>query len=97
MKTVVWNDLALLDYHENIDYLLQEWSEREAIKFIGDVESVVFDLKEGKAEFKKSGYKDIKQCVVCKQISLYYRHCGTDKIEILRFWNNYQDQRKLKF
>ena len=60
MKSVIWNDLALLDYHENIDYLLKEWTEQEAIKFIDEVESLIFKLKQGNIEFKESGYKNIR-------------------------------------
>jgi plasmid stabilization system protein ParE len=96
MKIIEWNELALLDYHENIDYLLKEWTEQEAINFISDIESVIFNLKQGNIEFKQSGYKGIKQCVACKQVTLYYKHIGKDKIELLRFWNNYKDKKKLK-
>jgi plasmid stabilization system protein ParE len=45
MKTFIWTDLALRDYHENIDYLIREWSEKEAIGFIEDVENTLFFFK----------------------------------------------------
>ncbi len=93
---IVWNDLAMRDYHENIDYLLSKWSDRDAINFITDVDSLIFNLRQGNVEFKECGYLDIKQCVVCKQITLYYRHIESDTIELLRFWNNYQDNKNLK-
>jgi plasmid stabilization system protein ParE len=96
MKTIIWNDLAIRDYHENIDYLLNRWSEKEAITFINDVESVIFNLKQGRVEFKESGYLNIKQCIVCKQVTLYYKHIESHTIELLRFWNNFQDTNKLK-
>ncbi|MBN2817623.1 MAG: type II toxin-antitoxin system RelE/ParE family toxin [Bacteroidales bacterium] len=96
MKTISWTDLALADYHKNIDYLLKEWSEKVALTFIDDVDAVLVELKRGKVEFKESNYKNIRECVVCKQITLYYRHINKDKIELLRFWNNYQDDKKLK-
>jgi len=64
MRKVIWNELALLDYHENIDYLLREWTEQEAIKFIDEVESLIFKLEKGNIDFKESGYQDIKECVV---------------------------------
>lgn len=70
MKTITWNNLAVQDYHENIDYLLSRWSDKEAIAFINDVESLLFDLMQGIVEFKESGYRDIKQCVVRKQIPI---------------------------
>ena len=96
MKTVVWNNSALLDYHEIIDYLLSRWSEKEALIFIGDVEFVIYNLQKGNVEFKESGYRNIKQCILRKQITLYYKHLGSNKIELLRFWNNSQDHKNLK-
>lgn len=97
MKHVIWNDLALLDYHNNIDYLLKEWTDKEAIKFIDEVESLIFKLKQGNIEFKESGYQNIKECVVLKQITLYYQHISKNKIELLRFWNTSQDNKRLNF
>ena len=96
MRTVIWNYLAIGDYHENIDYLLRRWSDKEALKFINEVESVIYSLEQGNVKFKESGYQEIKQCVVRKQITLYYKHIEADKIELLRFWNNYQDNKNLK-
>ena len=97
MKTIIWNNLAVQDYHENIEYLLNRWSDKEAIAFINDVESLIFDLRQGIVEFKESGYRDIKQCVVRKQITLYYKYNSPDEIELLRFWNNYKDDKLMKF
>lgn len=37
MRTVRWNKLARLDYYENINYLLKNWSEKEARNFIDEV------------------------------------------------------------
>ena len=97
MKIIIWTDSALSDYHGNIDYLLREWSEKEAFCFIEDVDCVLFTLKMGNVEFKESGYKNIRQCFVCKQITLFYRNIDKEKIELLRFWNNNQDTRGLIF
>ena len=54
MKTFVWTENALKDYHQNIDYLLREWSEKEALIFIGDVDSILFSLKSGNIQYKES-------------------------------------------
>jgi hypothetical protein len=35
---IVWSDEAITDYHQNIDYLMKEWSEQVAVEFIEDVE-----------------------------------------------------------
>jgi hypothetical protein len=68
MKTIIWNDMAVRDYHENIEYLLSKWSDKEAITFINEVDALIFDLKQGIIDFKESGYQNIKQCVIRKQV-----------------------------
>lgn len=46
--------------------------------------------------FKPAKYKDIQEVPVTKQITLYYKVLERDKIELLRFWNTYQNPKKLK-
>ena len=65
--------------------------------FIDEVESLIFKLKQGNIDFKESGYQKIKECVVRKQITLYYHYLPNNKIELLRFWNTARDSKKLKF
>lgn len=94
MRTVLWNKLARLDYYNNIDYLLLEWSEKEAQKFIDEVYETELILKQGNIDFQETDIKGIKRCPICKQITLFYRIIDEKSIEFLRFWNNYQDNRK---
>jgi plasmid stabilization system protein ParE len=47
MKKIIWNELTKIDYHENIDYLLKEWTVDEAKTFINEVEEVFLILKKG--------------------------------------------------
>lgn len=96
MRTVHWNKLAVLDYYDNIDYLLREWSEKEAQQFIDEVYDTEFILKQGNIEFQNTDLPGIRRCVICKQISLLYRVIDESNIEFLRFWNNYQDDKKTK-
>lgn len=95
MRTVHWNKIARLDYYDNIDYLLRDWSERDAQEFIDAVDETEFILKQGNAEFQNTDMPKIKRCVVCKQITLFYRIVDARNIEFLRFWNNNQDYKKL--
>jgi hypothetical protein len=97
MRTVLWGKLAILDYYKNIDYILNEWSEKEAQKFIDEVYETEFILKQGNIEFQDTDLKGIKKCVICKQVSLFYRILDKNTIEFLRFWNNYQNDKKLNF
>ncbi len=95
MRTVHWNKIARLDYYDNIDYLLRDWSEREAQEFIDAVDETEFILKQGNVEFQNTDMPEIKRCVICKQITLFYRIIDKKNIELLRFWINYQHAIKL--
>ncbi|ALM49804.1 hypothetical protein AMR72_13360 [Flavobacterium psychrophilum] len=92
---IYWSSLAKADYWKNIEYLEKEWSPKEVISFIKEVEYNIQLLKGNNVFFVKTGYKDVYKIVVTKQVSLFYR-ITDDTIELLRFWNNYQDLTKFK-
>jgi plasmid stabilization system protein ParE len=95
-KNILWNPLALEDYHGIIAYLLEAWSATEAIGFINEVDSVLKTLQTGVARFKLCDYRNVRQCVICKQVTLYYIENNNNQIELLRFWNTYQNTESLK-
>jgi len=96
MRSIHWNKLARLDYFENIDYLLKEWSEKEAQDFIDEVYETEIILEQGKVDFQDTNRPDTKRYVLCKQITLFYKIIDKQNIELLRFWNNRQDNMELK-
>lgn len=95
MRTIHWSQTAQDDYWDNIDFLLNRWTETEATHFINEVEQVLNILKQGKVTFKPTGYKSTYQITVVKQITLYYHINQNNEIELLRFFNNYQNPNKL--
>lgn len=88
MRIVHWNKLARLDYFENISYLLEHWSEKEAQNFIDKVFEIENLLAKGNVEFQNTDSMGIKRCVISNQISLFYRVINEKNVELLRFWNN---------
>lgn len=74
---IIWSDDAKIDYHENIEYLLREWSEKSAIKFIDEVEFVLNLLKSNPRLYPKSGYKNIRRAVIRKEVTLFYQAKGS--------------------
>lgn len=97
MRTIRWNKLARLDYYENINYLLENWSEKEAQNFIDQVSEIETILSMGNVEFESTDRAQIKRCVINKQVSLFYRVIDEKNVELLRFWNNYQHLSGLNF
>lgn len=96
MRNIYWSQTAQEDYWQNIEFLLNKWTETEAAHFINEVENTIDILKQGKVTFKPTGYRNTYQIVVVKQITLYYHINQNNDIELLRFFNNYQDPNTLK-
>jgi plasmid stabilization system protein ParE len=94
MQTV-WSDDALIDYNQNIDYLLKEWSEKVALEFVEDVEATIELINDFPELYPLTEYLGVRKALVRKQITLFFR-IKDEKIYLIRFWNNYQDPKKLK-
>ena len=95
MRSIFWSETAKLDYWKNIDYLLENWTTTEAKYFIEQVDEFLQLLENGNLEFEPTHYKNVFRLVISKQITLFYR-INQNQIELLRFWNNYQNPKKLK-
>jgi len=95
MKKIVWSADAVDDYEQNIDYLLDEWGVKETQEFIDEVKEILETISKMPELFPMSDYRNIRKCVVRKQISILYT-INDDRIELVRIWNNRQDSEKLK-
>lgn len=95
MTTITWSSEAEIDYAENIDYLLKEWTLQDAEEFVTRVEDVVSNLKSETVKYQPARFKGLNKCVVCKQITLYYKEKSQEEIELVRFWNTYKDDKEL--
>jgi plasmid stabilization system protein ParE len=96
MRKIRWNKFAREDYFHTIDYLLERWSEKEAQQFVDDVSQIIHLLHQGNIDFQKTDYPNIRRCVVREQIILYYKIIDNNTIELLRFWNSYQDDQNME-
>ncbi|MEL1252545.1 type II toxin-antitoxin system RelE/ParE family toxin [Flavobacterium sp. DGU38] len=92
---IIWAPQAKQDFWNNIDYLEAEWSEKVAQNFIEKVNTTIELLKNDNVLFIKTNYKSVYKIVITKHISLYYRIENTN-LELLRFWNTFQDTEKFK-
>lgn len=93
MMTIHWSEPAKFDYWNNIEYLEREWTLKEVYDFMDKTDELIDLLEKGNVTFKPTDYKNTYQVPVVKQINLYYR-LENNNVELLRFWNNYQDLAK---
>ena len=92
---VIWSDEAIEDYHQNIDYLLKNWSVKVALEFTEDVEAIIQLIKAHPELYPLSDYTEIRRAVVRRQITLFFK-IKNETIDLIRFWNNYKDIEKLE-
>ena len=91
---IIWSEPAKQNYQENIEYLLDYWHEKQVQSFIQEVESHLTTISNNPKSFALTKYRNVRSVPVIKQITLFYRLNG-NSIELIRFWNNYQNPDKL--
>lgn len=95
MLNVIWSDSAIEDYSNNIDYLEEKWTKKVIADFIDKTDNIIEKIALENLRFKPTDYENIFQVPIVKQIILFYK-IDDSNVELLRFWNNYQNPDKLK-
>lgn len=94
-----WTQRAWETYKSNIDYLKKSWTQKEITRFVLIVDDKLNILsahqKIGTSKNKK--FPNIRSTFIHKRIILIYKYKPLKKeIDLLIFWNTYQNPRKLK-
>ncbi|NPA45563.1 MAG: type II toxin-antitoxin system RelE/ParE family toxin [Chlorobi bacterium] len=95
--TIFWSKTAEIDYIKNIDFLLETWYEKQALDFIDAVNKHLNLISNNPKIFALTDYYNVRSVLIVKQIRLFYRILDDNSVELIRFWNNYQNPNKLKF
>ena len=91
-----WSDQAMDDYENIVHYLIENWSEKEALAFITKTERVIRMICEMPKMFPGSMiYPDARRTVLSKHNTLYYRVLEST-IEIITIFDSRQSKEKLK-
>jgi plasmid stabilization system protein ParE len=96
---IIWTPKAINSYISTINYLELAWTEKEVKKFILLVEKKLNVLKKQPniGLSKNKSHNNIRYTIVHKRVSLIYRtKPKKNEIELLLFWNTYQNPSKLK-
>ena len=96
---IIWTSKALKTYFKVVDYLREEWNETVVRNFHNEVEQIISQIIENPEMFEVSKrYKNVRKGFVTKHNALFYRVKPRKKeIELLIFWDNRQDDKKLKY
>jgi len=96
MLNVVWSERAKLDYWENIQHLIDDWTILDASNFVDKVDDIVSLLKTETVEFRQALYRNTYFVPITKHITLFYQK-EQESIQLLRFWNTYKNPEDLVY
>lgn len=91
---ITWSDKAEEDFASNIEYLYQDWNEAVVQDFTAETERVLKIIQATPKIFRKHKKSNVHVAPITKHITLFY-DVKKKEIQLLRFWNNFQNPRKL--
>ena len=93
---IFWTSLAERTYHDNLQYLEEDWPESVVRNFISRVEEILALLKVDPEIFRLWDINGVARiALINKHTSLFYSYDG-ENIFILLFWNHKRNPHILK-
>lgn len=94
---IEWSETAKLTYAEELNFIDTKWGINEVEKFITLTDNFLKTLKTGTFQGKPIRKGTLRMSVISKQTSVFYTfNKSNQKIELISFWNNKQDPKKLE-
>lgn len=92
----LWTDNALKELEKTIEYLEENWTEKELRNLALNLEETLTLVSQNPNLFQVSDTKkEIRRVIVLSHNTLYYR-IGNNQIEIISFFSNRQSPKKRK-
>ena len=93
---ILWTDFALSELKNTIEYLEENWTNRELKNLALEIEKTINLLSHNPYLFQASDIKkETRRVVVAKHNTLYYQ-VKENAIEIISFFSNRQSPKKRK-
>ncbi|MBX2953791.1 MAG: type II toxin-antitoxin system RelE/ParE family toxin [Leadbetterella sp.] len=92
---IKWTPHALTELQSTIEYLEQNFTQKEIIRLVQKIESITKLIARYPNLFPKSNKANMHRAVILKYNNLYYR-VKNEHIEILSFFSNRQSPAKKK-
>ena len=96
---IEWTLQSISTFEDIIHYLEKEWTKREVENFVLEVEEKLKLIADRPRLYKESSKKkNVHRTVITRQTSLVYRVKSLKKeIELILFWDNRKNTKKLKY
>lgn len=95
--SIRWTTEAAKTLNQNLDYLSKEWDEKVINSFLDQIEEVLENIQVNPYLYSIHSSTDkVYKCVIHKRMILYYRIVDEHHIDLLTFWNTYQNLSNLR-
>lgn len=91
---IKYHKLGNSTFLDNLDYLEQNWSKKVIRSYLDRIDKIIALIEINPEIFPKWRGSSIRKVVIVKQITMFYE-IKEDTINILLFWNNYQNPNNL--
>lgn len=95
VKEIVWSEKSISTFERVIQYLNEEWTEKEVVNFILETERVIEFISEHPYIFRDTKYHGIKEALVTPHNLLVYK-IESEKIILITFWDTRQNPKRKK-
>lgn len=85
---VIWSPQAEESYLKTLEFIIDKWNKKAALKFDNSVEELISKIATHKHICPESAITNLRRCVISKQTSMVYQLIGINTIEILTFFDN---------
>lgn len=95
ISKVIWSEEAVENLKKIIQYLEENWTEKEIKKFVKKLEKQISIITTQPDSFPKANNLDVRRSVLSKQTTIYY-NVHQEAIRIVTIFDNRQNPKKLK-
>jgi len=95
-KEVIWTPRALSSFDQVLNYLEEEWTEKEVSNFIELTGRIVKYISQNPKMFRKTNKNDVYEALVTPHNLLIYKVYPA-KIYLVTFWDTRRNPKKKRF
>ena len=93
---ILWTDFALKELENTIEYLEENWTEKELQNLALNIEETIKLISQNPELFQGSEIKkEIRRAIILSHNTMYFR-VKNNQIEIISFFSNRQNPKKRK-
>lgn len=96
VEEVVWSNRAINDFNNIIDYLRENWTEKEVSLFIRATQRTVEYIVEYPRSFRSTTKRNVHEVLVTPHNLMIY-HVSGNFVQILMIWDTRRNPRKKKY